>query len=600
MITNCKKQIPPRSKYRGGKWRLSSLTVVLLVFFVVAAFFNIPQAHAASTVSITITSSPGTGSGFVTVDGQEIVTPATFTWNVGGNHTIAANSTFTIVPEESRYNYSDWSDQGAQSHTITVPPQQTTYTANFQLQYFLKVSGGFSTTGQGWYNNGTIVTASSNSVQTIQGNVTGLVGLWNFDGDTGSVAYDSSGNGNNGTIFGATSVQGKFGDALSFNGVSNYVQLSSLIHAPKTVSFWIKTSDSSDVQSVVSTVNGEEYIYGVFNGKAFYGWHESAWNEITSSASVATGNWVYVAFVYDSNDNMNIYINGVLDSAFPTNFGNTENGNFTRFGDSSYTLWGLHQMFKGSLDDVRIYNRTLDLSEIQSLYYYRMAVAYWQQLDGVNQTSNYQNTTRFNTAPIVMNAYHSVTFLSAVSFDVKLKVVDDFGNPVPGARAIFTLTNGATVKSTTGSDGTLNLESVPKNFNATVQFLGGSTEVSGDASTESTITVRVFASYATLSIIAGGIATVAVSFTLVRLYRRSPAFQANIKRSLRFIFRKNCGMPFFAICVIFLLFTAVALSVGLSSLANSVSIYAYFFLIIGAVLQLIHFLIYRKLDVRND
>src|SRR5271169_5107453 len=108
MITNYKKQIPTRSKYRGGKWRVSSLTIVLLVFFVVAAFFNIPQAHAASTVSITITSSPGTGSGFVTVDGQEIVTPVTFTWNVGGNHTIAANSTFTIIPEESRYNYTGW------------------------------------------------------------------------------------------------------------------------------------------------------------------------------------------------------------------------------------------------------------------------------------------------------------------------------------------------------------------------------------------------------------------------------------------------------------------------------------------------------------
>ncbi len=600
MTTDWKKQIPARARNRRGKARLSSLIVLFLVFLAVFAFINVPQVHAAATVTITITSSPSTGSGYVTVDGKDIITPATFTWTVGDNHTIAANSTFTIVPEESRYNYSGWSDQGAQLHTILVPTQPTTYTANFQLQYFLKVSGGYSTTGQGWYNNGTIATASSNSVETIQGNLTGLVGLWNFDGDPGAVAYDSSGNGNNGTIFGATTVQGKFGDALSFNGVYDYVQLSSLIHAPKTVSFWIKTSDSTDIQSVVSTDNGAEYIYGVFNGKAFYGWHESAWNEITSSASVATGNWVYVAFVYDSNNNMNIYINGKLDSTFPTNFGNTENGNFTRFGDSSYTLWGLHQLYKGSLDEVRIYNRTLDSSEILSLYYYRMAVAYWQQIDGVNQTSNYQNTTRFTTAPIVMSAYHSVSFLSADSFDVKLKVVDDFGNPVADARATFTLTNGATVQSTTGSDGTLNLESVPKNFNATVSFLGGRTEVSGDASTESTVTIRVFASYATLSIIAGGIATVAVSFVLVRLYRRSPPFQAKIKSSLRFVFRSNCGMPFFAICVVILLFAAIALSVGQSSLANSVSIYAYFFLIIGAVLQLIHFLIYRKLDVEND
>src|SRR5208337_5675022 len=53
----------------------------------------------------------------------------------------------------------------------------------------------------------------------------GLVGWWRFDEGSGTIAGDSSGNGNNGTIYGATWVTGKYGDALSFDGASNYVSI---------------------------------------------------------------------------------------------------------------------------------------------------------------------------------------------------------------------------------------------------------------------------------------------------------------------------------------------------------------------------------------
>ena len=48
-----------------------------------------------------------------------------------------------------------------------------------------------------------------------------LVAAYGFDEGTGTTVYDSSGNGNNGTISNATwSTAGKYGDALSFNGTS--------------------------------------------------------------------------------------------------------------------------------------------------------------------------------------------------------------------------------------------------------------------------------------------------------------------------------------------------------------------------------------------
>ena len=46
----------------------------------------------------------------------------------------------------------------------------------------------------------------------------GLVGYWRFNEGSGATAADSSGHGNNGTIYGAKWVEGKSGKALSFDG----------------------------------------------------------------------------------------------------------------------------------------------------------------------------------------------------------------------------------------------------------------------------------------------------------------------------------------------------------------------------------------------
>lgn len=46
----------------------------------------------------------------------------------------------------------------------------------------------------------------------------GLVAYWDFDEGSGTIAKDKSGNGNDGTIHGATYVNGRYGKALSFNG----------------------------------------------------------------------------------------------------------------------------------------------------------------------------------------------------------------------------------------------------------------------------------------------------------------------------------------------------------------------------------------------
>jgi FlaG/FlaF family flagellin (archaellin) len=136
----------------------------------------------------TIASSPA-GSGYVTVDGSGVTTPYTTPWwDSGSSHTIAANSAVAIVPSQSQYIYSSWSDSGARSHSVS-PTAVTTYTASFQLQYYFSVSSARdSATGQGWYNAGSSVSS------TVTRPVSGGTGIqYETTGWTGTGSLSSGG-----------------------------------------------------------------------------------------------------------------------------------------------------------------------------------------------------------------------------------------------------------------------------------------------------------------------------------------------------------------------------------------------------------------------
>ena len=66
---------------------------------------------------------------------------------------------------------------------------------------------------------------------------TGLVSHWKLDEASGTVASDSVGT-NTGAVAGATFTAGKIGNALSFNGTSNYVSVPRMNYEEITVSAW--------------------------------------------------------------------------------------------------------------------------------------------------------------------------------------------------------------------------------------------------------------------------------------------------------------------------------------------------------------------------
>jgi hypothetical protein len=125
--------------------------------------------------SITIGSDPPGLT--INVDGNNYAAPHVFQWAAGSSHAVnlaAAQSGGT----GTQYQFSNWSDGGAGSHTITVPlPQNPTdvtpssppaWIAYFATQYYLTTgagAGGSISPPSGWYNSGTLVpvTATPNT-----------------------------------------------------------------------------------------------------------------------------------------------------------------------------------------------------------------------------------------------------------------------------------------------------------------------------------------------------------------------------------------------------------------------------------------------------
>jgi len=90
----------------------------------------------------------------------------------------------------------------------------------------------------------------------------GLVGYWNFNEGTGSVAHDSSGNGNDGTINGATWTHRNFRGSFEFDGIDDYVQFSSpvLEYSPYSVCAWVYVVSLPTESAYLLTNGGQTRI----------------------------------------------------------------------------------------------------------------------------------------------------------------------------------------------------------------------------------------------------------------------------------------------------------------------------------------------------
>ena len=213
----------------------------------------------------------------------------------------------------------------------------------------------------------------------------GLVGYWTFNDGSGTTAADSSGNGYTATLVNGVSwVTGEIGDAVSANGVNQYVSFPPIDLSGTqavTVAMWVYRTYST-VGGHTLFENSTDYDasttgFGLFpddpgcNGilaalQGDVGYDKNCYTQPSSGA------WHHLAVVYDksrpANSEVALYLDGDLQTPTQTLATAT---NTNTFGDNPSYLFsraGTQQFAAGIVDDLQLYNRALSASEIQQIY----------------------------------------------------------------------------------------------------------------------------------------------------------------------------------------------------------------------------------------
>ena len=210
------------------------------------------------------------------------------------------------------------------------------------------------------------------SIYRVQAQVSGLVAGWALDEGTGTTASDISGNNNTGTLAnGPTWTTGKYGNALSFDGANDYVNVpdaASLDLTSWTISAWIyPTSLPSVTWKTILCKGGDctNYYLQTYGTELEGGFESPAgnWRRFrTTGAALQLNTWYHVAFTFDDATNTGkVYINGGERFSKTETAAPVTTATPLRIGTDNW-----NENWSGLLDDLRIYNRALSQAEIQT------------------------------------------------------------------------------------------------------------------------------------------------------------------------------------------------------------------------------------------
>jgi PKD repeat protein/glucose/arabinose dehydrogenase len=197
---------------------------------------------------------------------------------------------------------------------------------------------------------------------------TGLVGAWGFNEASGTTVSDASGNGNTGTVTGATrSTAGRFGGALSFDGVNDSVTVADAnsldLRTSMTLSAWVRPTVGGGWRTVLLKEQPGQLAYALYSSTD----NNRPSGHVFTTGDMALGGpsvlpanaWSHLAAVWDGLT-MRLYVNGTQVASGALAGTAATSSTPLRIGGNS--VWG--EWFAGLIDEVRIYNRALTAAEI--------------------------------------------------------------------------------------------------------------------------------------------------------------------------------------------------------------------------------------------
>ena len=198
----------------------------------------------------------------------------------------------------------------------------------------------------------------------------GLVAYWPFDEGSGKKAEDVTGNGHDGKFAGAPKwVDGKFGTALEFDGEEDHVVVAddAALAIEENITFmaWFSPGDVLTSRRLM-VKNNSIFVIFDFGNKDSIDFLVKPDNTFAESTTTdwKVGEWYHFAGTFDGKT-MKVYVNGKLEG---------EAANNVPIAPSDLELWiggddfgRPTDFFPGTIDEVRLYEKTLTEAEIQKV-----------------------------------------------------------------------------------------------------------------------------------------------------------------------------------------------------------------------------------------
>ena len=204
----------------------------------------------------------------------------------------------------------------------------------------------------------------------------GLVAAYGFEETSGTTARDTSGHGNVGTIREAVRIKGgRYGRALRFDGVNDFVTVkdsASLdLLAAYSIEAWVKPRALTRSSILVKELHpaggvpgGTVYdLYAYGDGDLYDSTFNDGSYRTISGGSLPINTWSHLVATYDGKT-QSLYLNGrLVKTNVPSQSGQIkQSANPLRIGGNA--IWG--EYFKGTIDEVRLYNCGLTATEIST------------------------------------------------------------------------------------------------------------------------------------------------------------------------------------------------------------------------------------------
>jgi len=200
-----------------------------------------------------------------------------------------------------------------------------------------------------------------------------LVAAYGLNEGAGTVVADASGNANHGTVVGtvAWTTQGRFGNALVFNGTNTRIAVTDAasldLSIAGTIGAWVKLDALNQWHGVIakgSANRDSAHNYGLeitdTNRVICILGDGTSSIDVQSTVTVVAGQFFHLACTWDGST-LSLFIDGVLNASTAqtlTPAANTAPLFIGQFGGNADRL-------RGTIDEVRIHNRALSAAEIQ-------------------------------------------------------------------------------------------------------------------------------------------------------------------------------------------------------------------------------------------